>query len=136
MKQREYILDGQRLLEANLDFQREIERKGVCLAYSAAMDTLFIQFGGPTEALSEYVTDNVILRIEPDTLKIAAIEVLDFMGDFLPNNRLFQGIAEEFGIRPGQDFEENLTGPKLKVYREALGSLAPWLAQAVAHNAK
>jgi hypothetical protein len=136
MRQKEYILDGQKLLKANLDFRREIEREDVCLSYSAELDSLFIQFGQPLEALSEHVADNLMLRIEPDTLKIVGIEVLDFMNDFLPNNRIFQEIAGRMGIKAGQDFEADLTGTEFGFFREILGSVVPGLAQTLARNVR
>ena len=34
--------------------------------------------------------DNIMVRVEPDTLQIVGVEILEFFSDFLPNNRLFE----------------------------------------------
>lgn len=65
-----------------------IEEEGVTATYDATLDALLIEIGGPKEALTEYLVDNIMVRIEPDSLRVVGFEILDFMEDFLPANRL------------------------------------------------
>lgn len=62
-------IDLDRLWDANRDYVARMEREGINLVYNTTLDTLFIEFGNPKEALSEHVTDSVMARVKPDLLK-------------------------------------------------------------------
>ena len=102
-------IDSQRLWEANKDGLRRIKSQGVDIVYDAPLDTLFVEIGGPKEALSEHVVDNIMVRIEPDTLKIVGVEILEFFSDFLPNNRLFEEPINDMGVVKGVDSRQSMT---------------------------
>lgn len=124
-------IDPDKLSAANKDFIDRIEREGVHLVYDATLDTLFVEFGGPKEAVSEHVVDNIMLRIEPDTLQIVGCEILDFFSDFVPNHRLFRGIISDLGLREGKDSTVTLMEPRYKTLREMIEAAIPHLAQAI-----
>ena len=101
-------IDPDRFLEANRDYISRIEKTGVQVVYDAALDTLFIEFGGPRQALSEHLADNIMLRIDPKSLEIVGCEILDFFSDFLPNHRLVANLVAEFGLQKGKDSSHSL----------------------------
>ena len=117
-------IDPDMLLQANKNYAKRIERDGANLIYDATLDTVFVEFGGPKEALSEHVTDNVMLRIDPETLEIVGFEILDFFSDFLPNNRLFREAVTGLGLEEGVDSEIALVEPLLHVFEAILPALA------------
>ena len=125
-------IDPDKFLEANRDYIDRIEREGLFLVYDAALDTLFIEFGGPRAALSEHVVDNILLRIDPDTLHMVGVEIQDFFDDFLPQNRLFREAARDLGLKHGEDSRMTLMEAKFKPYREVIENLLPQLARSVA----
>lgn len=136
MSQEVFYIDRGKLLSANRGYIDRIEREGAYVIFDATLDALYIQFGGPKEALSEHAIDNVMLRIEPDTLHIVGIEILDFFSDFLPNNRLIQEAIRDFGIQEGQDSRITLMEPRFKDLKETLEALIPQLAKSVGSGAE
>ena len=125
MTQEIRFIDPDKVLEANRDYIDRIERDGLRAVYHAKLDTLFIEIGGPKEALSEHFVDNIMLRVEPDSLQIVGLEILDFFSDFLPHNRLVQLMVEEQGFQGNSDFEVELMEPRYKPIREVLQALVP-----------
>ena len=73
MSQEVLDIDPEKLLKANRDYINRIEREGMYLVYDATLDTLFVEFGGPKEALSEHALDNVMIRIDPKTFHIVGL---------------------------------------------------------------
>lgn len=124
-------IDPDKLWQANADYIERIERDGVSVVYDATLDTLFIEFGGPKEALSEHAKDNIMLRIDPETLQIVGYEIVDFLSDFLPHNRLVGEMVREWGLEGGKDFRVTLMEPRFKNIRGVLEALFPPLAQSV-----
>ena len=95
------FLDPDEMMKANQDYISRMEREGLDAVYDATLDTLFIEIGGPKEALSEHLADNIMIRVDPDTLRIEGLEILDFFEDFLPNNRLAQSLVQDLELRQG-----------------------------------
>jgi len=124
-------IDPDELLEANKDYLDRIEREGVNLVYDATLDTLFIEFGGPKAALSEHIVDNIMLRIEPETLQIVGCEILDFFSDFVPNHRLVRDMISDLELQEGKDSTVTLMEPQYKALRDMIGAAIPHLAQAI-----
>ena len=124
-------IDPDRLWEANTDYVDRIEAEGVFVVYDATLDTLFVEFGGPKEALSEHAIDNVMVRIDPDTLQIVGVEVLDFFTDFLPCNRLFREAIHDLGLNEGIDARVTLMKPRFKAHVDFLSSIFPQLIHSV-----
>ncbi|MDP7264207.1 MAG: hypothetical protein QGH39_01460, partial [Candidatus Thermoplasmatota archaeon] len=58
-----------------------------------------------------------------DSLQIVGIEILDFLEDFLPNNRLVALLVREFPIRKGEDFETTLVEPRYIRFIESIAEL-------------
>ena len=125
MTQEIRFIDPDKVLEANRDYINRMERDGVRAVYDSKLDSLFIEIGGPKEALNEHLVDNIMLRIEPESLEVVGMEILDFFSDFLPHNRLVQAMVEEQGFRRGSDFEVELMEPRYKPIREVLQALVP-----------
>jgi len=125
MTQEIRFIDPDRLIEANRDYLERIERDGLRAVYDSTLDMLFIEIGGPKEGLSEHLADNVMLRIDPDTLQIIGLEILDFLADFLPHNRLFKEMAGDWGIREGEDAELSLMDPMYANVRQLVQAIMP-----------
>ena len=131
MTQEIRFIDPQELLDANMDYLERIELEGLQATYVAKLDTLFVEFGGPKEALSEHLVDNIMLRVEPDTLQIVGVEILDFLSDFLPHNRLFEEMASELELQEGMDSQIALMEPRFRPIRDVLQALIPHSPQSV-----
>ena len=125
MTQEIRFIDQDRLLEANRDYLERIERDGFRAVYDGTLDTLFIEIGGAKEGLSEHLADNVMLRINPESLQIIGLEILDFLADFLPHNRLFREMAGDFGIQEGEDAELSLMDPMYANVRQLVQAVIP-----------
>ena len=98
--------------EANEDYLKRIEELGVVAIYDSVLDALFIEIGGPREALTEHVVDNVMVRVEPETLEIVGLEILDFLEDFVPANRLVREAISEWRLTRDSDSQRNLMEPR------------------------
>ena len=123
--------DFERFKESNKDYLDRIQKNGLRAIYDATLDTLFIEIGGPTEALSEHLIDNIMVRIDPDTLKIVGFEILDFLDDFLPANRMIREACHSWKLDRDSDSEIALLEPQYAPIREVVEGL---IAQ-VAHGA-
>ena len=125
MTQEIRFIDPDQLLEANRDYLERIERDGLRAVYDGTLDALFIEIGGAKEGLSEHLADNIMLRIDPESLQIIGLEILDFLADFLPNNRLLKEMVEDWGIREGEDAELSLMEPMYSHARELVQAMIP-----------
>jgi uncharacterized protein YuzE len=63
------------ILNANQDLAERIQRLGVTADYDPSDDVLYISIGPSTAAVAESIDNTIFLRVEPDTLKLASIEV-------------------------------------------------------------
>ena len=125
MTQEIRFIDPDQLLDANRDYLERIERDGLRAVYDGTLDALFIEIGGPKVGLSEHLADNIMLRIDPDTLQIIGLEILDFLADFLPHNRLLKEMVEVWGLREGEDAELSLMEPMYAHVRELVQAIIP-----------
>ena len=123
MTQKIRFIDPDKVLEANRDYLDRIESDGLFAVYDGTLDTLFLEIGGPKEALSEHVIDNIMLRVDPVSLQIVGLEILDFLSDFLPNNRLVEGMVSDLGLQEGQDKTLELMEPKYKPFKDVIEAL-------------
>ncbi len=125
-------IDPDKLLDANRDYLARVERDGLYAVYDSALDILVVEFGGPKEALSEHVLDNIMIRIDPDTLEIVGVEILDFFSDFLPNNRMFREAIGGLELYEGQDSKLTLMEPRFKLYRDVIEAMIPQMVHSIA----
>lgn len=124
--------DPARFKEANRDYLDRVDKEGVNAAYDATLDTLFIEIGGPQEALSEHLLDNILFRVEPDSLRVVGFEILDFLDDFLPNNRLFREAFSDWKLSRDSDSELTLMEPQYAPIRDVVEVLLGQLAHRAA----
>ena len=115
-------IDQEKFLAANRDYVARIEKEGVEVVYDATLDTLFVEFGGPKRAISQHLVDNILLRIDPITLEVVGCEVLDFLADFVPGNRLVAEIVANSGLKEGEDYNTTLMEPQAKAVSEMIMS--------------
>lgn len=120
--------DPARFREANCDYLDRVEKEGVSAVYDATLDTLFIEIGGPQKALSEHLLDNIMFRVEPDSLRVVGFETLDFLDDFLPNNRVFREAFSDWKLRRDTDSQLTLMEPQCAPIREVVEALLGQLA--------
>ena len=125
MTQKIRSIDPDRLIEANKDYLERIEREGMRAVYDGTLDALFIEIGNLKEGLSEHLADNIMLRIDPDTLQIIGFEILDFLADFLPHNRIFKEMVQDLDIRQGEDTELSLMDPIYANVRQLVQAIIP-----------
>jgi hypothetical protein len=115
--------DSDQLNEANRDYLDRIKRVGLFAIYDSVLDTLFLEIGEPTEAINEHVADNIYVRVSPKTLQIVAIEIIDFLNDFLPANRLFREVMSYWNPQDCPDTRVALTDPEMASIREVAENL-------------
>lgn len=123
MKQHPLEIDSEGFKKANCDYVDRIERDGMDVVYDATLDTLFIEVGGPQQALSEHLVDNIMIRIDPGTLEVVGAEILDFLDDFVPSNRIVREAVGGWNLRRDADQTITLMEPRYKPAREAVEAL-------------
>ena len=117
-------IDAAKFLEVNRDYMRRIEKEGLAAIYDATLDTLFIEIGGPREALTEPLIDNMMIRIDPTTLEMVGIEIQDFLDDFVPANRIVRELIKGWSIDRQGDGEKLLIEPGVEEAAKILTQLA------------
>jgi hypothetical protein len=121
--------DAGKFKDANRDYIARIEREGLVAIYDAALDTLFLEIGGPREALTEHVWDNVMVRIDPETLEVVGLEILDFLEDFVPNNRLIRDAISGWGLKRDADNSRTFMAAQYAPVREVVEAFIGQLTQ-------
>ena len=116
-------IDSEKLKETNRNYLDRIEREGLYATYDAVLDTLFLEIGDTAEAFNEHIADNIWLQIAPETLEIVAIEIVDFVSDFLPANRLVRELIGSWEPESNADVRIALTDPDLAPIKGAAESL-------------
>ncbi len=96
-------IDPKAVLDANHDLTQRIASEGLFLHYDEGVDILTLEIGGPKKAVNEYVTDDLMVRLQLGTWKVVALEIMECYNDFLPHNRLFAEMMETVGVRRGKD---------------------------------
>ena len=119
-----FEIDAAKFLEVNRDYMQRIEKEGLAAIYDATLDTLFIEIGGPREALTEPLIDNMMIRIDPTTLEMVGIEIQDFLDDFVPANRIVRELIKGWSIDRQGDGEKLLIEPGVEEAAKILTQLA------------
>ena len=57
--------------------------QGMTLKYDEHADVLYISLGKPSPAVSEEVTEGVLMRRDPKTKRLVGVTILDFRTSFL-----------------------------------------------------
>jgi hypothetical protein len=129
MAQNTLQFDAGKFKDANRDYIARIEREGLFAIYDATLDTLFLEIGGPREALTEHIWDNVMVRIDPETLEVVGLEILDFLEDFVPNNRLVRDAISGWGLKRDTDSSRTLMAAQYAPMREVVEAFIGQLTQ-------
>lgn len=92
-------LDASEVRLANQDFAQRLGVEEVTLDYNPEADVLSITIGTPTPAITEPAFDNLLYRVDPDTLRIVGFEILALFGDYARNepltHKLLKGYLKE-----------------------------------------
>ena len=112
--------DTERFKEANLDYLDRIEKEGLTAIYDATLDTLFLEIGGARQALTEHMVDNIMIRVDPESLQVVGFEILDFLDDFLPANRLVREALRDWQLNRESDDQRTLVGPQYAPIKEVV----------------
>ena len=91
------------IVAANQDILIRIEQRGIDLLYDEVLDTLFIEIGGPMNAVNVHVNEDVMLRIDPKTLEVVAGEIPVYMADPTARHKKLTARIDELGVRSGRD---------------------------------
>ena len=126
-------IDSDQLYEANRDYIDRIKRVGLFAIYDSVLDTMFLEIGEPTEAFNEHLADNIYIRIAPTTLQIVAIEIVDFVSDFLPANRIARDMIGDWDPQEKADTRFALTEPEMTPVRE---QVEKWIASVIPQPSK
>ena len=116
-------IDSDQLYEANRDYLDRIKHVGLFAIYDSVLDTLFLEIGEPAEAFNEHAVDNIYIRIAPTTLQIVAIEIVDFVSDFLPANRMVREMMGDWDPQENSDVRYALADPEMAPVREVVENL-------------
>jgi hypothetical protein len=66
------------IFDANDDLQDRLVGLDTELVYDPEDDYFAVLIGPPTDATTESIANCILLRVEPDTLKIVGLEIYDF----------------------------------------------------------
>lgn len=80
--------------QANFDLSDRMEEEGLTLSYDPEGDVLSIIIGEPREAITEPMVDDIMYRIDPETLKIVGFEIVQFQADFLYHNKVVRKMVK------------------------------------------
>lgn len=120
-----FRVDPVKFFDANKDYLQRMERDGLFAAYDSALDTLFIEVGKTREAITDPFADNVMVRIDPETLEIVGLEIHDFLDDFLPANRLVREMTAGWMPNRNEDYEWTVLEPGIEeLMRTIMSQLA------------
>jgi uncharacterized protein YuzE len=133
MAQDSYQDNLERFKQANQNYIDKIQHDGLTAIYDAMLDTLFVEIGEPREALTEHLGDNVMVRIDPETLEVVGLEILDFLDDFVPANRLIRDAISSWGLSRDIDSTRTLMTPQYAPIRDAVTALIGQFTQVAAH---
>ena len=74
--------------KANFDLGERIEAEGVTFDYNPEADVVSIIIGKPADAVTEPLIDDIMYRLDPETLKVVGVEIVTFFSDFLRKNKV------------------------------------------------
>jgi hypothetical protein len=84
-------VDLKAVAKANFDILNRLDKEGAGITYDEDSDILFVNIGHePHEAITEHVIDTIYYRIDPDSLQMVGLTILEFMSNILAKNRLAQ----------------------------------------------
>lgn len=97
-------LDTEEIRRANFDLAERVEAEEVTLDYNPEADVLTITIGEPRPAITEPLFDDIMYRVDPDTLKIVGIEIIAFFSDFVRRNKLVRKLMRNYlaDLLPGK----------------------------------
>lgn len=118
-------LDMKVVARANADLISKLDEHEVTVAYDEDADTMWITIGDPVPCLSEQVTDDFYIDIEPESLRIVGVTITQFVNRWMKNNEF---VREEFG----EKFARMRAGGGVAVVKgEEARNFAPLIAAAV-----
>lgn len=88
-------LDMQQVARLNDGLLQRLIHEGVTLTYDEDGDSLFLTIGMGVPALTEHFVYGIYIRIEPESLRIVGVDILQFRSRFLANNELFRVMFED-----------------------------------------
>ena len=89
-------VDTEEIRRANFDLAERIEAEVVTMDYNPEADALTITIGESQPAITEPLFDDIMYRLDPDTLKIVGIEVIAFFSDFVRRNKLVRKLLRNY----------------------------------------
>ena len=89
-------LDIEDIRRANFDLGERVESEELSLDYNPEADVLTITVGEPRSAITEPLLDDILYRVDPDTLKIVGIEIVAFFSDFVRKNKLVRKLFKNY----------------------------------------
>ena len=89
-------LDADEISRVNFDLSDRIMAEGVTLDYNPEADLLTVTIGEPREAITEPLLDDVLYRVDPETMKIVGVEIIAFFGDFVRKNKVVRKLLKGY----------------------------------------
>ena len=89
-------LDAEEINRINFDISDRIMTEGVTLDYNPEADLLTITIGESRHAITEPLLDDVMYRVDPDTLKIVGVEIVAFFSDFVRRNKVVRKLLKGY----------------------------------------
>jgi hypothetical protein len=68
------------IVEANGDLAVRLAQLGVAADYNPDLDIFMLTIGPPAEALTESIDNSIGVRVDPRTLKLVGLEILNLHG--------------------------------------------------------
>ena len=89
-------LSAEAIKKANFDLGDRLEVEEIKLEYNPEADVLVITIGDPVPAITEPVIDDIMYRVEPDTLKVVGVEIVAFFSDFVRHNKIARKLLKGY----------------------------------------
>lgn len=122
MEQEPNILE--QIMKVNGDLAERLSEGTLKVSYDPEFDIFMLTIGEPIKAITEQINDGFQVRVEPDTLRISAFEIMGFRKKYLPNHPdLLPYFAMLFETPPVQRRE--ITGARQGRERAAARNLVP-----------
>ena len=105
----------------NTDLLERMQAEGVSVVYDHDDDTLIIRIGPPVAAATESIDNTVLVRVDPNSLKIVGCEVLNLRAGLPTRPELFDvfvAATEAAGLPIVEPSTPTLPSPHSRLARE------------------
>jgi len=122
---------------ANKDVLKRFEREPITVSYDEEFDIFVMRLGDPAPAITEEVVDGLNLRLDPESLRFLAFEVLGFKRRFLKAHPEFCDLYQSLFGESSPMIRRNIprTSHHRRTAQDVVGTLLSGLSLGSPHPA-